>query len=54
MPAYVVFSDRTLRELAAAQPRSMAELRGISGIGEAKAGRYGQAFLREIRDFLEG
>lgn len=54
VPAYVVFSDRTLRELAAAQPRSMAELRGISGIGEAKAGRYGQAFLREIRDFLEG
>nr|WP_325185750.1 DNA helicase RecQ [uncultured Oscillibacter sp.] len=53
VPAYVVFSDKTLRELAFVQPRTMAELRLVSGIGEAKAGRYGESFLREIRDFLE-
>ena len=53
VPAYVVFSDKTLRELASVQPRTMAELRLVSGIGEAKASRYGELFLREIRDFLE-
>lgn len=53
VPAYVVFSDKTLRELAAVQPRTMAELRAVSGIGDAKAGRYGRAFLAEIADFLK-
>ena len=53
VPAYVVFSDRTLRELAAVQPRTMEELRGISGIGDTKANRYGKAFLREIGEFLD-
>ena len=52
VPAYVVFSDRTLRELTATRPRTMEELRGISGIGDTKAKRYGQAFLREIEAFL--
>ena len=54
VPAYVVFSDKTLREMAALQPRTTEELRTISGVGDAKAGRYGEAFLREIGEFLEG
>jgi len=45
VPAYVILHDRTLHELAARQPRSLEDLLGISGIGEAKVGRYGTALL---------
>ena len=41
VPAYVVFADATLRELAAVQPRSLDELAGVKGIGPAKLERYG-------------
>ena len=49
VPAYVVFSDKTLRELAIRRPRNLRELRSISGVGDAKASRYGEAFLTEIQ-----
>ena len=45
VPAYVVFHDSTLEAIAAARPQSTHELRGISGIGEKKLERYGQALL---------
>lgn len=48
VPAYVVFSDKTLREMALTRPGSMEELLEVGGVGEGKARRYGQAFLREI------
>jgi ATP-dependent DNA helicase RecQ len=48
VPAYVVFHDGTLRAIAERQPRSSEELRGISGIGEAKLARYGAAVLEVI------
>ena len=51
VPAYVVFSDKTLREMAIYRPRTMAELRAVSGVGAAKAERYGRDFLAVIRDF---
>lgn len=51
VPAYVVFSDKTLRELAVICPRTMEEFRAVSGIGDAKAGRYGKLFLEEIAAF---
>nr|WP_326185041.1 DNA helicase RecQ [uncultured Oscillibacter sp.] len=51
VPAYVVFTDKTLREMALARPRTMEELRAVSGVGGAKAGRYGKAFLAEIEAF---
>lgn len=37
-----------LRELAVVRPRNMGEFRAISGVGDAKASRYGKAFLAEI------
>jgi len=40
-----VFGDATLRELAELRPRNRAELLDITGIGPAKAERYGDAFL---------
>ncbi len=45
VPAYVIFHDATLREIAARPPTSMAELGQISGIGEAKLARYGEQIL---------
>jgi ATP-dependent DNA helicase RecQ len=49
VPPYVVFNDATLRELATHRPGSTAELLGISGIGQAKADRYGEAVLDVLR-----
>jgi ATP-dependent DNA helicase RecQ len=48
LPPYVIFHDRTLAEMAARNPRSLAELATISGVGDAKLTRYGQAFLEVI------
>jgi ATP-dependent DNA helicase RecQ len=49
VPPYVVFHDSTLREMAEAKPRSLAELARVSGVGAAKLGRYGQSFLEALR-----
>lgn len=48
IPAYAVFPDRTLLELAAKRPLSLAEMRDIHGIGEAKLARYGAIFLEAL------
>jgi ATP-dependent DNA helicase RecQ len=44
-PAFTVFSDKTLRHLAIANPSSETQLRNIYGIGEEKLSRYGVAVL---------
>ncbi len=48
-PAYVIFSDRTLIEMAARRPKTMDELAAIHGVGEAKLKRYGESFLAAIK-----
>jgi ATP-dependent DNA helicase RecQ len=48
VPPYVIFHDKTLAEMAAHPPRSMAEFAGISGAGQVKLARYGEAFLKVI------
>ena len=53
VPAYVVFTDATLRELSAVKPQTEQELLRVSGVGEKKAARYGKAFLEEIRAYSE-
>jgi ATP-dependent DNA helicase RecQ len=45
VPAFVVFHDETLRAIAAAQPATLEQLRGISGIGEKKLANYGAHLL---------
>ena len=45
VPAYVVFHDATLRQIAAERPATLAELGSISGVGETKLARYGQQVL---------
>ena len=45
VPAYVIFHDATMRQIAAQSPGSLDELSGISGVGEAKLAKYGQQIL---------
>ena len=49
VPAYVIFSDRTLAELATHRPQSERTFREIHGVGDAKLERYGDIFLEAIR-----
>ncbi len=49
LPAYVILHDKTLHELAAQRPKTAEALRQISGIGAAKAERYGEALLGLVR-----
>ncbi len=45
VPAYVIFHDATLRQIAAQSPSTLAELSTISGVGEHKLAKYGQQVL---------
>ncbi len=45
VPPYVIFHDSTLVEMAALKPRTLADMRGIKGMGDTKLDKYGQLFL---------
>ena len=45
VPAYIVFSDKTLRAMAETRPSTPGELLAVSGVGPLKLERYGEAFL---------
>ncbi|MFH0914871.1 MAG: HRDC domain-containing protein, partial [bacterium] len=49
LPAYVIFHDATLGEMAATRPTSPEELLLVSGVGERKLGKYGEEFLAVLR-----
>jgi ATP-dependent DNA helicase RecQ len=49
VPAYIVFSDRTLAEMAIRRPRTSEALSRVRGVGEMKLARYGDSFLAVIR-----
>jgi len=51
VPPYVIFPDKTLAEMARARPESQSQFLEVSGVGQAKLERYGEAFLGEIRQF---
>src|SRR5690606_143441 len=48
VPPYVVFHDKTLREMVAVKPRSLDELGQVTGVGAAKLERYGERFLAAL------
>jgi ATP-dependent DNA helicase RecQ len=50
VPAYVVFQDATLREIAKVKPGSLDELRGVSGVGEKKLASYGDEIVALIAE----
>ena len=53
VPPYVVFSDKTLHEMARHFPATDAELLCITGIGASKLDRYGEAFLMAVAEFRQ-
>jgi ATP-dependent DNA helicase RecQ len=52
VPAYVIFSDVSLREMARKYPMNSTEFRRIPGVGEQKLKNFGGPFLSEIKDHL--
>ena len=52
VPAYVIFGDATLRQMARDFPEDEEEMRAISGVGEKKLAEFGAQFLREIGAYV--
>ena len=52
VPAYIIFSDVSLREMARKYPTNSTEFRRIPGVGEQKLKDYAEPFLAEIRKYL--
>jgi ATP-dependent DNA helicase RecQ len=48
MPPYVIFHDSTLLDIHSRQPQTLTEMAKVSGIGQAKLDKYGEAFLRVV------
>ncbi|WP_420861668.1 DNA helicase RecQ [Algirhabdus cladophorae] len=53
VPAYIIFNDRTLIEMAETRPKTMDEMAGIGGVGAKKLERYGVEFLTVIAGEVE-
>lgn len=53
VPAFMVFSDATLREMARLRPRTRAEMLRVKGMGEEKFKQFGGVFLERVREILE-
>ncbi|WP_447729765.1 DNA helicase RecQ [Pseudoxanthomonas suwonensis] len=51
VPAYVIFHDRTLRDIAQLRPATISELARVGGVGGGKLARYGQDVLDVIREY---
>ena len=53
MPPYIIFSDKTLIDMAAKVPVSKSEMLAVSGVGENKYVKYGERFLELIEKIIE-
>ncbi|WP_108124280.1 DNA helicase RecQ [Saccharospirillum mangrovi] len=51
IPPFMVFHDKTLADMLARRPQSLAQMSEVSGVGDAKLERYGDAFLAVFDDF---
>jgi ATP-dependent DNA helicase RecQ len=54
LPAYVIFHDKTLKEMAIRRPRTRKDLLQITGVGEIKAAQFGERFLDAIQTWEDG
>ena len=54
VPAYVIFTDASLRDMAEKMPSSEAQFRAVYGVGSVKTEKFGRAFMDEIADFMAG
>jgi ATP-dependent DNA helicase RecQ len=51
VPPYIIFGDQTLREMCLMRPRDLESFAMLSGVGERKLEKYGDAFLSVINDY---
>jgi ATP-dependent DNA helicase RecQ len=51
VPAYVIFGDAALRDMARRRPSDLVQLLDVKGVGETKSRQYGEAVLETIRDY---
>ena len=54
VPAYIIFSNATLEDMARKKPKTIEEFSHVSGVGSIKAERFGLLFLKAIEDYLQG
>jgi ATP-dependent DNA helicase RecQ len=50
VPAYIVFSDASLRDMCRKKPASLIQFSSVNGVGAVKLEKYGEAFVKEIRE----
>ena len=53
LPPYIIFHDKTLKEMATTKPKNTKEMLQISGVGQNKFDNYGNDFLKIIQDFVK-
>ncbi len=53
VPAYIIFGDTTLRQMARSYPTRLKDLDGITGVGEKKRAEFGDTFVAAIAEFLK-
>jgi ATP-dependent DNA helicase RecQ len=53
VPPYVVFADRSLRDMAEKRPQNLTEFEEVYGVGSNKRDKYGKVFLEAIRTFCK-
>jgi ATP-dependent DNA helicase RecQ len=53
VPPYVVFPDKSLRDMAEKRPQNLTEFEDVYGVGNNKRDKYGQVFLEAIRNFCK-
>ena len=54
VPPYVIFPDKSLKEMARTMPRDLQNFRNICGVGEIKQEKYGPVFTSAIKNFCDG
>jgi len=53
VPAYIIFSDKTLRDMAVVKPKTIEQFANVFGVGAAKLKEYGETFTEIIRNYGE-
>ena len=54
VPAYIIFTDATLKDMCQKCPMTIEEFLEVSGVGDSKAKKYGKVFTEVIRDYVGG
>ncbi|MDR0561742.1 MAG: DNA helicase RecQ [Spirochaetaceae bacterium] len=53
MPAYIIFTDASLRDMCRKKPRTLDQFHAVSGVGLVKMGKYGEIFTKAIREHTD-